>query len=164
VLTALEFFAAGAAFGYNSRHEDQIRIDRTQVDGTSVRFLANEKGFPPGFQPAFALKDGFLIVADSVEAIRRFRPSAKAPTANSGEVPWLRVSMRSLSSYLTTRRTALRSFLTDTHKVSPAEADRQVDTLLMGLELLENVEVFHKSGAGTVLVTLRIRTVEPLQK
>jgi hypothetical protein len=167
VLNALQFFAGFAAFSYNSRHEDQIRLDRARVDGADVHFLANDTGFPPGLQPAFAVKGGFLVVADSVEAIRRFRPSADGPAVpapNGGEVPWLRVSLKSLGDYLTSRRPAIRTFLTQDRQLSTAEADRQLDTVLMGLELLDRVEVFHKSGAGTVLVTLRIRTVVPLRK
>src|SRR5262249_16622093 len=67
--------AAGAlVFFYNQSHsDDPIQLKNTVQDKVEITYLANDKLFPRGVQPAFTLKDGYLIVASSPAAIAGFK-------------------------------------------------------------------------------------------
>ena len=61
VLKTLNSLALLGVFAYNGSHPDQITFHSLErIEGS---YLANNEQFPPGFQPAFALKDGFLVLA-----------------------------------------------------------------------------------------------------
>ena len=126
-----------------------------------MKYLAGEGVFPPGVQPAYALKDGYLVLASSPEALRRFGPAAAGKA--SGEVPLLRLSARAMHEYLTERRDALVPLVAEKNGLSKEEAGRRLDGLTAGLGLLDRVEISQSSEAGRVSLTLRLQTAQPLK-
>src|SRR5262249_11176581 len=54
---------------YNQNHPGAIRLHTVKQDTTAVLYLTGEKSFPPGMEPACALKDGYLLFASSAETI-----------------------------------------------------------------------------------------------
>jgi hypothetical protein len=160
VLSAVDFYARFAALSF--RNQGKAVAPRSlRQDRTEVRYLAGEGAFPPGVQPAYALKDGYLVFASSPEAVRRFGPASSSKS--SGEVPLLRLSARGLREYLAERREALVPLAAEKHGLSKEEAGRRLDGLVAGLRLLDRVEISQSSEAGRLSLTLRLQTAQPLK-
>ena len=68
-----------------------------------VKYFTNDKLFPPGFQPACALKDGFLILTTSPDAVLAFRAGA-APGEEAKESTLVHISAQELAKLLEQRR------------------------------------------------------------
>jgi hypothetical protein len=160
VLSAVDFYARFAALSY--RNQGKAVAPRSlRQDKTEVKYLAGEGVFPPGVQPAYALKDGYLILASSPEAVRHFGPAAAGKA--SGEVPLLRLSAKALHEHLSGRRDALVPLTAEKNGLSKEEAGRRLDGLAAGLRLLDRVEISQSSEAGRVSLTLRVQTAQPLK-
>jgi len=157
VLSAVDFYARLAAMSYRGPGKG-ISLKTLRQDKVEVKYLAGEGAFPAGVQPAYALKDGYLVFASSPEALRRF-----GPAKTSGAVPLLRLSAKALSRYLTERREELVAVVAEKHNLSKDEAARRLDGLLVGLRLLDRVEISQSSEAGRLSLTLRIQTALPLK-
>jgi hypothetical protein len=162
VLDALDLFARLSVVTYNTHRPDQIRYRMLRQDGVDVRVLENDQGFPPGLQPAFAWKDGFLVLASSPDAVRRFR----APTGDpppSAEVPLLRIALSGWANYLRNYREPLATFLADAHGLPPGEVQKRLSHLLGTLEVFDVLEVTQRTGAGQAAVSVRLRTMAKMQ-
>jgi hypothetical protein len=162
VLDGLDFAARCVAVAYNSHRPDQMRLRTVQQEGVEVRFLAADQGFPPGLQPAFAWKDGFLVFASSPEAVRRFRaPKGEPPPA--AEVPLVRVALQGWAGYLRAYREPLAAFLADAHGQSLGDIHAKLDGLMASLEPFDVLELTQRTGPGQATLTLRLRTMARLQ-
>jgi hypothetical protein len=159
-LAAVDFYARLAMVAYRNQGK-AVGLKSLRQDRTEVKYLDGEGVFPPGVQPAYALKDGYLVLASSPEALRRFGPAAARKT--SGEVPLLRLSARALHEYLAARRDALVPLAAEKHGLSKDEAGRRLDGLVAGLRLLDRVEIGQSSEAGKVSLTIRLTTAQPLK-
>jgi hypothetical protein len=159
--SALLFWARLAVLGHNRQHPDRpIRLNTVVTDKTEVKYFSGAKAFPPGWQPAFALKGGYLVLASSPEAVRRFAP---APGASSGgPAPLLRVSFKGWRAYLKERREPLAAALAERDRISPGQARLRLDGLRAGLELVDRLEVLQETKAGQVTFTARLQTAQPL--
>jgi hypothetical protein len=162
VLDGLDLFARLSVVTYNTHRPDQIRYRVVPQDGVEVRVLENDQGFPPGLQPAFAWKDGFLVLASSPEAVRRFR-APKGDPPPSAEVPIVRIALSGWTSYLRNYREPLATFLADAHGLPPGEVQKRLSNLLGTLELFDVLEVTQRTGSGQAAVSVRLRTVGKLQ-
>lgn len=155
LLSALHNLAWLGLFEYNRTHPDQIiQIQRLMQDGVEVRHLAQDKLFPPGFRPAFALKEGYLVVATSPEAIARFRKD-NAPLP-AGEVPVLRLSLAELARLLDERRELAVAFVSEQNQVSPPLATQLVEGAVASLRLFEGLRLTHRAEQGQLTWTLRL--------
>lgn len=162
VLDALDLFARLSVVTYNTHRPDQIRYRMVSQDGVDVRVLENDQGFPPGLQPAFTWKDGFLVLASSPDAVRRFRaPKGDAPPA--AEVPLLRIALSGWANYLRNYREPLATFLADAHGLPPGEVQKRLSHLLGTLEPFDILEVTQRTGPGQAAVSVRLRTMAKLQ-
>jgi hypothetical protein len=159
---ALNSFAMLAVLDHNRKHPDQpLRLRVTWQDRVEVKYLEGA-ALPSGLQPAFALKDGYLLLASSPAAISRFRaPGMSAAPAAAGTL--LRLSGRALQQYLKSQRQPLAEHSAAKHQLSREEAERQVDKGLAVLQLFDHVEVSQRSSGGQVSLTLRLRLVQPLR-
>jgi hypothetical protein len=163
VLNALNSIAFLGVLGFNNEHPDApARIEVDVQDKIDVKYVINDKLFPPGFRPAYALKDGYLVLASSPEAIRRFAP-VRSPLPAGESVPLLRVSLRDWREYLRQRKEALAEHMARDKEISTEEAARRIDRLVDGLELFDRVEVSERLlRPGQLSVTVRLRTATPL--
>jgi hypothetical protein len=161
---ALNALAALAVFHHNHGQPGQLILKSTLQDKIEVNYLVNEEQFPPGLQPAFALKGGYLILASAPEAIQRFGavPSG-TPASDSGSVPLLKLSLRGWCAFLREQREPLLAYTAARNQLSREEAGRQLDNLLMVLQLFDRVELTQHSSPGLVRFTLRVQTAEPLR-
>jgi hypothetical protein len=167
LVRAVDFYALSLVFGYNRRHEppDQLALKSVFQDKVEVKYLVNDRLFPPGLQPGYALQAGYLVLGSSPEAIRRFGTAPAAPvTPAKDDVPLLRLSLKDLRRFVKERREPLADFVAAKNQLSREEVGKALDKLLIGLDLLDRLELTQRStGAGQLTLTLRIHTVEPLK-
>jgi hypothetical protein len=165
LLNALNSFALLGVIAYNGSHPDQITLHALRQDKVEGYYLTNDQQFPPGFQPAFALKEGYLVVASSPEAVLRFSPAASiSPSPAAPDVPLIRISLKELALYLKTHRQALADYAAQKKQVSKEEASNRLQALAQVCQLVDRIELTQRSGAGRLSVVLRVRTAQPLGK
>lgn len=163
LLDALNAFANLAVLDYNSKHEDRLELKTVQQDKVEVKYFVNDQQFPPGLQPAYALKDGYLVVASSPEVLRRFRIAA-APPPEAGDVPLARWSLTAVRGYFKSQREALIAASAAKDSISKEEAARRLDGLAAGLQFIDHIELTQRPSPGQVILTLRIKPNQPLRK
>jgi hypothetical protein len=148
--------ASVALFDYNRRHpDDPIRTQTLKQDNVEIKYLSNDNLFPPGFQPACALKDGYLLLATIPDAIARFRPAA-APAPASGEIPLLRISPKGLAKVLREHRESVIDQIAANNQMSKMAAALKLDNALAALDLVERIEIARSGGSGQASFVLRI--------
>jgi hypothetical protein len=160
LLSALNSFALVAVAGYNATHPDRLSLKHVTEDGVAVKFFAHEH-LPPGLRPAYALKDGYLLLASAPEVIGRFGAAAPRPAAG---VPLLRLSAKELCRYLADHREPLAQASAETNQISRAEAERRLNGLLDVLQLFDQVEVRRQPAERQLLLALRLQPAWPLRR
>ncbi len=170
VLQTLNSLALLGVFAYNGSHPDQLTFH--SLDKMEGSYLANDKEFPPGFQPTFALKEGFLVLASSPAAIRRFE--LRPATARGGEapaeprdIPLFRMSLRDIAKYLSAHESALAEHIAKKnqgHPVSKEEIAHKLADLTQICQLFNRIELVQRSDSGKLTLALRIQTAIPLGK
>jgi hypothetical protein len=164
ILSAVDAFAKVAVIDINNKHKEQKTSLKTVMqDKVEVKYLHSDKHFPPGLQPAYALKDGYLLLASSPDAIERFAVVKDAPSFGS-EVPLVRMSLKELRRYLQEHKQLLAAALAANNKTKPEEAAKQLDALLLGLQFFDRLELTQRCAHEQVTLTLRVRTAHPLKK
>jgi hypothetical protein len=112
VLSALDFAARLVVLGHNREHPDrELSLHSEKVDKQEVKYLAGD--LPPGLQPALGPRDGYLVLASSLDAFRRFHAVVPRPPAPPGETPLLRISFKEARGYVKAHREALAQALAD---------------------------------------------------
>lgn len=168
LLNGINAFAMLGVLAYNGDHTDQISLKTATQDKVTVRYLVSDKLFAPGLQPAFALKDGYLLLASSPEAIRRFGagPSTAPAAPAGGEVPLVRLSLKEIARFLEdkTHHEALAAHVADKHHISSEEAGHKVDNLLALCRLFDRLEWSRRAAPGGLALVVRVRTAQPLEK
>ena len=160
-LQALDFAAQMARFAYNRDHADQIELGEERQGAVTVKYLANPKGFPAGLRPAYAVKQGYLVVASSPEAVGRFAaPGAGAAAA----APLLRLSARHFRAYLENHRKPLAAALAKPGDKTPEAVEKELNQLGRFLEAIERVEVRYEGAGGRARLSIHVDLVRPLAK
>ncbi|MDB5308734.1 MAG: hypothetical protein JWO38_2936 [Gemmataceae bacterium] len=164
IARSVGFGFEAARVAYNSGHTDQIDLEETQDGDVVITSLVGEKAFPPGIRPSFALKDGYLVLAGSPDAVKRFRrPAANAPQA-TGESLLARVSGPATRTYLATHREKLAEFLATAKQGDQKNLLKQIDQFAAVLELIDRVELVGRGDEGGIRLALRAKLVKPLKK
>jgi hypothetical protein len=163
LLDAVDYGFRTIRVAYNAAHADQIDLKETRDGDVVIRSLVNDKAFPPGFRPSFALKGGYLLVATSPEAIKSFTPPARTP-GSGGEVPVIRFSGTATRAYLLANRTKLAKFLSQTGNGDEVELLQQIDQIAAVLEPIDRVELSTRGDADGLRLAVRVRFVKPLKK
>lgn len=153
---SMQLFGLLAVFDHNSKNKEKISLDSVEQDKVTVRFLTGDKAFPPGLQPAFALKSGHLLLASSPESIRLFNPVAKNNKA-ADEVPLVRMSFKSLRTYIGDRRAVLVDHIAEKEKIDKAEVSRRLDNLRNALQLFDRADLVQRTVPGQVTWTIRLQ-------
>jgi hypothetical protein len=165
VLQTLNSLALLGMFAYNGSHPDQITFHSLEkMEGS---YLANSEQFPPGFQPAFALKDGFLVLASSPEAIRRFDFTNATAASGTSEIPLFRMSLHDLGQYLSAHQSALAEHIAKKNQgpaVSKEEVSRKLADLIEICQLFNRIELVQRSDSGKLTLAFRLQTAFPLGK
>jgi hypothetical protein len=167
ILDGLQTAFTLARFAYNGSHPADDQIESVQEKdprtGAVIRSLVNEKGFPPGFRPSFAIQKGYLVLATHPNAIRRFDPPRPAGKAEDDRT-LARFSGTRSRDYLRANGAKLAKFL---HQLGAGDEDMirgQIADIADVLELLESAEVVARAREDTLRIALRINTAKPLKK
>jgi hypothetical protein len=124
-------------------------------DKVDIRYVHSEGVFPPGFRPAFASKEGFLLFASSPEAIQRFSLAGRdIPT---DEVPLLRISAIGWRSYLSQYKNEVGDFLAKSTGMSAKDVAAQIDIVTENLKAFDRFEIVAKSKADQATLTFRLK-------
>jgi hypothetical protein len=162
---ALDFGFLMARVAYNATHTDQIDLkeEKDAATGVLIKSLVNEKGFPPGFRPAYGIAHGHLVVATSPEAIKRFSVPANEPQPQ-GLARHAVFSGARTRDYLHTHGTRLSKFLTDLGAVNDETKTREtIASLAEILELFDSAEVVTRTDEGGLNIVLRIKPAKPIK-
>jgi hypothetical protein len=147
--------------GYNSGHADQIELVETEDGDTVITSLVNDKGFPPGFRPSYAFKSGYLLVATSPDAIKRFQePKAASPGA---EAMFARFSGAATREYLQMHREKLAKFLAAAGHGEEKELLKQFEQIATVLELIDRVELLTRGDETGLRLAVRVKLAKPLK-
>jgi hypothetical protein len=163
--SALLFPARMLVLGHNSKNPDRPLVLRTERVGTRrMTVLTGPKALPPGVQPTFGLHSGYLILASSPDAVRRFHAAAadRLVPRDTTSIPLLRVSFRKWQSYLSTRREPLARAVAAKHQLSLEQANRRLGHLLSLLPLLDRLELRQQTSPGRLELTLTLCPTYPL--
>src|SRR5262249_45210768 len=148
VYRGIHFLASLAVLDYNRRNPgDPVRVASVNQGNVEVKFLANDNLFPPGFHPAWALKDGYLLLASTPEAISRFRPAA-APAPVGDEAPVLRISPKELARALRQHHERVVEHLAVKEQTSRQAAAQNLDNALSVLDLIDRIEIARGAAPG----------------
>lgn len=164
LLATVHSYALLAVVTHNRVHKSQLVLRSERQAGVEVRYLSGGETFPPGLQPAFALKDGYLLLGSSPAAIRSVGAAAPGLAGTPREVPLLRVSAREWRRFLTERREPLAAAAAEKNGISREEAARALDSMLPFIQLFDRLELSQKATAGQVTWTLRLQPIQPLRK
>lgn len=158
---ALEVGATLLRVNLNSKSDEPVRLETKTQGNVEVRFLSHEKLFPPGVRPAFALKDGHLMLATNPDRI--LNADVAGPNSHDGPNRLAIISFRRLRDYLKVRRGDIAGALAKHQSIPRNDALAQIDKILSAIELLDRVELLNASKRpGEMKLTLQIQTMEPL--
>lgn len=164
-LSKFDAFLQLVVTGINAQHAARWQMRTDSIDQVAVRTLANESLLPAGFQPSIAWKNGYLVLASSPEAIRRFNPADTIATEfKDGETPIARLALSGWASYLRTHREPLAKFAATSHQLQVEVVQQRLDRLLETLDLFDDVVMLHRTDANRSTMTLRLRTGKPMMK
>jgi len=147
--------AAFAVLTYNSSHADAIRLETTVVDKVEVKYLTGDKAFPAGIKPAFAVKDGYFLLASSPEAMGSFKKTAALPMP-TGENAIAQLSLSQLSKFIKVRRAKVIAGLAEKNQKSNAVAEQFLDGILTVFDLFDHVLLSERCDAGQLTWSLRL--------
>jgi hypothetical protein len=150
-------------FDYNQKHDDQIVLRDEAHDGVEIAYLTNDKLFPPGFRPAYAVKDGYLVVAGSPDAVRRFAAPSRVE-GTPGEATFLRISGSALREYLRAHRSELGKWIASAQDKPADEVVRDLGYVTDLLEPIDRVELVARGDERRLNLAVRVRLVKPLSK
>jgi hypothetical protein len=160
IYQSLQFFARFALIDYNTKHLDEIRLQTLMQDKVEVSYLSNDKLFPPGLQPACALKDGFMIFASSPEAILQFHRREMNTPKNQG-VPLFSLSTRELAKLVRQRQASIISNLKERQQMAENDARKNVAGVIDVLDLFDRVTLSQHAESGQASWSLRITPALP---
>jgi hypothetical protein len=158
VLDACDTISTLLRVQLNAQADEPIRAETLRKDGVEVRYLTHDKLFPLGVRPAYALRDGFLVIASNPESILRLdfarRPAADEPNR------LMIVSLGELARFIVPRRAELLNILGNKD-----DSAKQIDQLLTLAELFERLELVNEPvRPGQMKLTLKLQPVQSLKK
>jgi hypothetical protein len=156
LLDAINLGAGFVIVDHNKNHPNSpIELKIAMQDKVQVKYLSSDRAFPAGIQPAYALKDGFLLLATSPDAIRDFQ-AARKENADPKETLLLRLSTRELGKLLDHRRAHIIASLTERQQMSEKDARKNVEDVISLLSLFERVTLSHRGDGGQASWIVRI--------
>lgn len=164
LLQAVEFGFQSVRVAYNTKHKDQIELKETKdaATGVVVKSLVNDKGFPPGFRPSFAIVRGHLLLATSPEAIKKFTVPTRDATKDYATLA--RISGTETRAYLQTHGEKLAKFLAEIGMGDEKSITGQIEGVAAVLELVDSVELTRRDIENGLKLSVRVKPAKPLKK
>lgn len=149
---AMQFFIGLAVFDYNRKHDVPVRI-RSEVQGShEVKYLEH-KNFPVGFRPAYTYKEGYLLMASSPSAIKRFAKRTSTENANNR---MLVLSFVEVATYFNQHGETLINWAVQNQKLSGSMSQNWLRGVASSLELFHSLELHQETQRGQVTWALRL--------
>jgi Protein of unknown function (DUF3352) len=162
VLSGVHTLAQLAILAHNKQHPGKpMALKTTTRDKVRLRHLTGEGVFPPGLEPACALKAGYLVVTSSPAGVAAFEPGLATPSA---DVPLLRASLEKWRAYLAERREPIAAALVQGESLSKAKALERLDAIRAGLEVIDRLELRHSAKGEVAAFTLTLTPAAALKK
>jgi hypothetical protein len=160
-LQIVDFGAHLMRIDYNRKHDDQIDLIEDLKNGLSVKVLSNDRGFPPGFRPSYAVVEGHLVFAGNPDQVRRFRPVVSGRSRQ--KPPSVYLSTASLLQYLDANHEKLVDAAASNGEKSRPTVDRELRQFEQFLGAFRTVEIHHSANDHTFRIDLQIELVKPLK-
>ncbi len=158
LVQALHFVARLAVFEHNRTHADPIQMRTVRQGDVAVTYLVQDRLFPPGFQPACALKDGYLLLATSPAAIELFQKPATVAAAD-GDVPLMRFAPSELAQLARHHRERVLEQIALKSGSGKTAASEHLDNLLILLDLCRHITLSQRNGDGRLTWIVRFGMV-----
>lgn len=162
LLSGLNSLAILGVLAHNNSKPEKISLSTDWQDKIEVKYFSGDKALPPGFRPAYALKEGYLLLATSPDAIRQFGAGKQGEVPDQGLLA--RISLKAVGAYLTKHKAALAADLARREGVSAQEIERRFQGLVLLARFVETVDLRRKVAEGQMSLMLHIKTVKPLRK
>ncbi|MFO0929541.1 MAG: hypothetical protein U0736_21355 [Gemmataceae bacterium] len=164
IVQAIHSFAQLGVLAHNKAHPDRpLTVRTTTRGGIRIRSLVGAEVFPPGVEPSFALKGGFLVVGSTPAAVVGLRVPTETPPVGAG-APLLRASVTELRAYLQAHRDRLTEAMTRQNRLTAEQAGARLAAVLAGLELVDRLELRQHTADGLLSFVLTVRPAAPLRK
>jgi hypothetical protein len=165
-LQAVEFGFQQGWMAYNARHTDQIEVreEKDPRSGRPIKYLVNEKGFPPGFNPAFGIANGYLVVATSPQAVRTFEVPALGSRPTKDHATLARFSGVQTRDYILKHGGGLAKILSEFGAGAELTLLAQLQSIAAVLELVKEADVVLWGDENGLKVALRVTLAKPLKK
>jgi hypothetical protein len=165
IVNGLYFFTGIFVLAYNGDHGSTLALHRETRDGCTLTYLTNDREFPKGLRPAFALKEGYLLLGSSPEAIARFRagPLPAVSVSEGSEIPLARLSLENLRLFISERMPEVARHISKKDNLTEAEAQRRLSALCEVARLFKTVELVQQSQPSQISLVLRVRPQAPLK-
>lgn len=172
ICQALTFAFHAWRVQYNATHADQITWMEPNVGEAGLSgMLVNERGFPPGVAPCFAVIEDHLILASSPVALQRLaqrlRPTSKGPTVTNTSAspawPVATFHVRRVQNYLQQRPEQLARSLAPLLGVEQKELKEYFRRLAVLVEPIESVQLLYERKEQRICWTLRCQLRWSLQ-
>ena len=157
ILGGVNFFATLAV--YSNPKPLAVKIVRQET--VEVHYLDGDQVFTPGLQPAWAIKEGYLVFASSPQAMLQFRSQGSTPSSTGPEWPFLKLSATELAKLLRAHRSQVIEFLAEKSNLPQAAVNQTFDSALGVLDLIDQVTVSQSSGNGQIAWTLHMKPRVP---
>jgi hypothetical protein len=161
LVNTLNSLATLAVFAQNQVKPGSMSLRSRILDGTEIKYVACASEFPPGLEPAFAWRGGYLVVGSSPAAIARF--SARSPERTSANVAFLQMLFPPLVAYLRERQDVLAAYQATHEGVGKAVAKTGLERLAAFLELFERLEITSRPLPNGMALSARLQFAAPLR-
>jgi Protein of unknown function (DUF3352) len=163
LFSAVNTYAQLTVLEHNRTHQDQLSLKTLVQDKVEVKYLDAEKPSVPGLRPAFALTQGYLVLASSPDAVAAFNNPTRGDRPRD-EFPLFRTSLKGLRQFVKDRREPLAAAVAEQNGIKKEDAEARLDALVVGLELFDRLELTERPTAGQVTLTLRLQPAQPFRK
>ncbi len=156
VVATAKTVATLAIHDLNQKYHTQLKLRSQKQGSIEVQYV---DGLPEPFaefQPALAIKQGFLVAASHPDVVRNFEQRPKSPSSGSGSVPIAQLSLDGLKRFLDDRRELMLRQIQGNTVLSRQEASDRIQELLALLRPFENMRLLHHAGDGQFRWSLRL--------
>jgi hypothetical protein len=148
---------------YNGDHGSTLSLHRETRDGYTLTYVTNDREFPKGLRPAFALKEGYLVLGSSPEAIGRFRAGPMPAAAVASEIPLARLSLENLRLFIRERMADVARHISKKENLSEKDVRQRLSAICDVAQLFKTIEFVQQSQPNQISLVLRVRPTAPLK-